>query len=58
MTVLLYLQHGSTHHTKNLLQKDKDYVVDLAQAPVALPPSNLVTFLSRDTEEQDLLQAM
>ena len=57
VTVLPYLQHGSTHCTKNLLQKDRDYVADLTRAPVALPSSDLVAFLSGDTEEQDLLQA-
>ena len=54
VTILRYLQHGSMHCTKNLLQKDRDYVIDLVGAPVALPSSDLFAFLSGDTEEQDL----
>jgi hypothetical protein len=56
-TVLPYLENGSRARTKNVLQQDRDYVADLARAPEALPFSDLVVFLSKDTEEEALLQA-
>ena len=56
-TVLPYLENASGGRTSNALQVDRDYVADLARAPEALPSSDLVVFLSRDMEEQGLLQA-
>lgn len=57
-TVLPYLEGDGTGRSTNALQRDRDFVADLAHAPEALPSSDLVVFLPKDMAEEELLQAV
>ena len=58
MTILPYLEGDGAGHSTNALQKDRDFVADLAHAPEALPLSDLVIFLPKDMAEEELLQVV